>query len=96
MTDFYGLLNLFINTHKATIDETNDGKNRILSHAKPLSNNYFDTYKNNYDNKTLTADKDKRNYDYKRFELIDKNKLKLEQTEKNVYRQKCKYHYRLK
>ena len=96
MADFYGLLNSFINTHKATIDETNDGKNRILSHVKPLYNNYFDTYKRNYDDKTLTADEDKRNYDYKRFELIDKNKQKLEQTEKNIERQKCKYHYRLK
>ena len=52
--------------------------------------------KKNYDNKTLTADEDKRNYYYKRFELIDKNKQKLEQTEKYIYRQKCKYRYRLK
>ena len=45
MTDFYGLLNSFINTHKATTDEANDRKNEILSHVKPLYNNYFDAYK---------------------------------------------------
>ena len=36
MIDFYTLLNAFINTHKATTDEANDRKNRILSYDKPF------------------------------------------------------------
>ena len=44
MTDFYELLNSFINTHKVTNTETNDPKNRILSYVMPLYNKYLDTY----------------------------------------------------
>ena len=36
MTDFHELSNSFINSHKATNTETNDGKNRILSYVKPI------------------------------------------------------------
>ena len=77
MNDFYTLLNAFINTHEATTTETKDCKNRILSYVKPLSNEYMDAYKKNYDIKELT-DEDKRKYDYKSFEIIDKK----EQTER--------------
>ena len=45
ISDFYTLLNAFINTHKATNTETNDHKNRILSYVMPLCNKYLDTYK---------------------------------------------------
>ena len=83
--DFYTLLNAFISTHKATTDETKDRKNRILSYVKPLYNDYLDAYKN-FGNKKLT-DKDKRKYDYERFEMIDKNKQKLEQTEEEIKRE---------
>ena len=46
MIDLHTLLNAFINTHKATTNETNDLKNIILSYVKRLYDNYFDTYKN--------------------------------------------------
>ena len=86
MKDFYTLLNAFISTHKATTNETNDCKNRILSHVKPLYDNYFDTYEKNYDNKKLT-DEDKREYDYKQFEIIDEKKQKSEQTDEEIKRE---------
>ena len=75
MIDFYELLNSFINTHKATTTETKDRKNEILSYAKPLYNEYLDTYKNNYDSEKV-KDEEKRGCDYKRFEIIDKKKQK--------------------
>ena len=83
MTDFYELLNSFINTHKATTDETNNRKNIILSYVKPLYNNYLDVYKKNYDNKKLT-DEDKINYDYKQFEIIDNRDQGLKSTPKKT------------
>ena len=46
MIDFHTVLNAFINTDKATTNETNDRKNRILSHVKLLYNRYLGTYKN--------------------------------------------------
>ena len=45
MIDFHTFLNAFINTHKATTNETNDLKNRSLSYVKPFYDNYFDAYK---------------------------------------------------
>ena len=48
MNDFYTLLNVFINTQKATTTETNDRKNRIFSNVKQLYNKYLDTYKKKY------------------------------------------------
>ena len=45
MIDFHTLLNAFINTDEATTNETNDRKNRILSHVKLLYDKYLDTYK---------------------------------------------------
>ena len=83
MTDFYELLNSFINTHKATIDETNDHKNRILSYVKPLYDKYFDAYKKNYNSEGL-KDEEKRGRDYKGFEMIDKKRQKSEQTEEKT------------
>ena len=71
-----------INTHKATTDETNNCKNRILSYVNLIYNNYFDAYKN-YDNKELT-DEDKTKYDYKRFELIDNRDQRLKSTQKKT------------
>ena len=43
--DFHTLLNAFINTHETTTNETKDRKNKILSHVKPLYNEYFNAYK---------------------------------------------------
>ena len=79
MTDFYKLLNSFINTHKVINTETKDRKNKILSYVKPLYKNYFDAYKKNCNNKELT-DQDKRKYDYKQFEIINEKKQKSEWT----------------
>ena len=45
MIDFHTLSNAFINTQKATTNETNDLKNRILSNFKPIQDNYFDAQK---------------------------------------------------
>ena len=47
MSDFYELLNSFINTHESTTTEAKDRKDRILSYVKPLYNKYLDTYKKN-------------------------------------------------
>ena len=79
MKDFYTHYNAFISIHKAITDETKDRKNRILSYVKPLYNNYLYVNKKNYDNKKLT-DKDKREYDYKQFEIIDNRDQGLEST----------------
>ena len=75
MSDFYTLLNAFINTQKATNIETKDRKDRIIKYVKPLYDQYFNVYNKNYDNTELT-DKDKRKYDYKQFEIIDEKKKK--------------------
>ena len=83
MTDFCELLNSFINTHKATADETNNGKNKTLSYVKPLYNNYLDVYKKNY-NSEKVKDEEKRRRDYKNFEIIDKEKQKSEWTEEKT------------
>ena len=69
MIDFYTLLNAFINTHVATTNETNDLKNKILSHIKLLYDKYLDTYKKNYDSENV-EDKEKRGRDYKQFKII--------------------------
>ena len=99
MTDFYKLLDRFINTHKAITKETKDRKGKILSYVESLYNNYFDAYKKNYNNKDLT-DEDKRNYDYKQFEIIDNKDQRPILTKKKRLRQKnlmkYKNHYRLK
>ena len=86
MKDFYTLLKAFISTHKGTTDETEDRKSRILSYVKPLYNDYLDVYKKSFDNKKLT-DEDKREYDYKQFEIIDEKKRKSEQTEEKIKRE---------
>ena len=36
MTDFYKLLNSFLDEHEATTIETNDRKNSILSYVKSI------------------------------------------------------------
>ena len=61
MSDFYALLNAFINTHNATNIEANDRKNRILSHVKSLYDKYLDVYKKkNYDNEEVKEEEKKR------------------------------------
>ena len=82
MKNFCTLLNAFISTHKASTDETNDRKNRILSHVKLLYNNYLNAYKKDYDNKELT-DEDKIKHDYKQFEIINDRNQGLKSTKKN-------------
>ena len=69
MTDFYTLLNAFINTHKAINTETKDSKDRIMNNIKPFYDRYVDAYKKNYDSEKV-KDKEKRGRDYKRFEII--------------------------
>ena len=99
MTDFYKLLDRFINTHKAITKETKDRKGKILSYVESLYNNYFDAYKKNYDNKDLT-DEEKRKYDYKQFEIIANRDQGPKSTEKEETKtknlMKCKNHYGLK
>ena len=82
MTNFHELLNSFINTYKAINTETNDHKNRILSYVKPLYNKQLGTSKKNYDSEKV-KDEEKRERDYKRFEIIDKKK-QSEQTEEKT------------
>ena len=94
MTDFYKLLNSFINTHRVINTETKDRKNKSLSYVKPLYKNYFDAYKKNYNNKELTNE-DKRKYDYKQFEIINEKKQNQSGLKKKL-KQKCKNHYGLK
>ena len=99
MIDFYKYLNSFIDTHKAVTNEIKDRKDKVLSYVESLYNNYFDAYKKNYNNKDLT-DEDKRNYDYKQFEIIDNKDQRPILTKKKRLRQKnlmkYKNHYRLK
>ena len=83
MNDFYKLLNPFIKTHKAITNETKDRKDKILSYVESLYNNYPDAYKKSYDNKELT-DEQKRKYDYKQFEIFDKEKQKSEWTKEKT------------
>ena len=45
MIDFYGLLNSFINKHKAINTETKDCKDKIMNDVKTLYDNYFDVSK---------------------------------------------------
>ena len=94
MIDFYTLLNAFINTHKATTDETNDHKNRTLSYVKLLYDKYLDAYKKNYNSEGI-KDVEKRGRDYKRFEIIDKEKQKSEWTEEKT-KIEIQNHYSLK
>ena len=56
MSDFYTLLNAFINTHKATNTETNDRKSRILSYVVPL----LGYLQKNYDSKNVKDEKKNR------------------------------------
>ena len=83
MIDFYKLLNSFINAHIAITVETKDRKDRILSYVKPLYDKYLDAYKKNYDSEKV-KDEEKRGRDYKRFEIIDKKKQKLEWTKEKT------------
>ena len=48
-------------------------------------NKYFDTYKKNYDSEKV-KDEEKRGYDHKQFEIIDKKKQKSEWSEENAKR----------
>ena len=48
-------------------------------------NKYFDTYKKNYDSEKV-KDEEKRGYDYKQFEIIDKKKQKSEWSEEKAKR----------
>ena len=45
MSNFYKLLNAFINIHKAVNVKTKDRKDKIIKNVKLLCNNYFDAYK---------------------------------------------------
>ena len=70
MSDFYTLLNAFINTHEASTTETKSRKNRIMNNVNQLYNKYFNTYKKNYDSEKV-KDEEERRRDYKQFEIID-------------------------
>ena len=87
MINLHRLLDFFIKTHTAITDETKDRKNRILSYAKPLYNEYLNAYKKNYDSGKV-KDEEKRELDYKRFKIIDNRdqgpkSTKKEETETN-------------
>ena len=81
INDFYTLLNAFINTHKAITTETKDRKNRVFNNVNQLDNKYFDTYKKNYDSEKV-KDKEKRERDYKQFEIIDNTGQEPKSTKK--------------
>ena len=83
LKEFYKLLIDFKN-HKPLIAETKDRKDRIMKNVNQLYNQYFDTYKKNY-NSEKVKDKEKRGPDYKQFEIIDKKKQKSEWKCKNRY-----------
>ena len=95
VTDFHEFLNSFIKTHEATTTETKDYKDRILSHAKPLYNKYLDAYKKNYDREKVKKE-EKREHDYKQFQIIDKKKNENQSGLKKKLREKCKSYYGLK
>ena len=75
MNEFYTLLNEFINTHEASTAETKERKDEIVKFVNQLCNEYFDTYKKNYNSKRV-KDEEKRGHDYKQFEIIDKKNQK--------------------
>ena len=81
MSDFYTLLKTFINTHKGTIIETRDCKNRIIKHVKPLYHEYFNAYKRNYHTKNV-KDEEKRGRDNNQFETIDNRDQRPKSTKK--------------
>ena len=85
ISDFYALLNAFINTHEATTTETKDRKNRIMNNVKQLYSKYFNTSKN-YDSEKV-KDEEKSGRDYKQFEIINKKKQKSEWTEEKTKRE---------
>ena len=99
INDFYELLDSFINTLKATTNETNDRENRILSYVMPLYDKYFNAYKK-YDCKKV-KNEGERGRDYKRFKKFDNRdqgpkSTKKEETETKKILTKYKNHYGLK
>ena len=81
MNNFYTLLNTFINTHEATTTEIKIRKNRIMNNVNQLYNKFFDTYKKNYDCEKV-KDLEKRERDYKQFEIIDNGDQEQKLTKK--------------
>ena len=59
MSNFYTLLNAFINTHKATNIKTKDRKYKIIKNVKLLYDEYFNAYKKNHNSKNV-KDEEKR------------------------------------
>ena len=79
--DFYKLLDSFINTHKATTNETKIRKNKILSYVKPLYNKYFNAYEKDYNSEKIEVE-EKRGLDYKQFEIINNGDQAPKSTKK--------------
>ena len=68
MKKFTNLLNIFQN-HKPKNPKTQLKKERIMKIVDELYENYYNSYKNDYDAELSEAKKKK--YDYKQFELFD-------------------------
>ena len=81
MNYFYTLLNALIDTHEATTAETKIRKNRIMNNVNQLYNKFFDIYKKNYDCEKV-KDLEKRERDYKQFEIIDNGDQEQKLTKK--------------
>ena len=82
LKEFYKLLIDFKN-HKPLTTETKDCKDRIMKNVNQLYKKYFDTDEKNYDSEKV-KDEEKRERDYKQFEIIDKKKQKSEWTEEKT------------
>ena len=92
LEEFYELLSDFKN-HKPVTIETKHRKNRIMNNVNQLCDNYYDSYKNNYDSEELN-EQDKMFFDPNQFKIFDEKNQKPKSTEENTER--CESHYGLK
>ena len=73
-------MHLLIHTKQSLLKQK-DRKNRVFNNVNQLDNKYFDTYKKNYDSEKV-KDKEKRERDYKQFEIIDNTGQEPKSTKK--------------
>ena len=97
INDLHTLLNEFIDTHKTITTGTKNRKQRVIKSVMELYNNYFDSYKKNYDKNV----KNKKGLDYKHFEITNNGDQEPKSTKKNKILKeknlmKYKYHYGVK
>ena len=79
LEEFYELLSDFKN-HKPVTIETKNRKNRIMNNVNQLCDNYYDSYKNNYDSEELN-EQDKIFFDPNQFKIFDEKNKKPKSTE---------------